>query len=139
MAKRGRPSTYTQEAADEILSRMAEGELVVDIARSSHLPSPGVIWKWTRLHRDFGDAYARAREVQGHVLAERAAARGLQCTDNPQADRLAFDAMRWLAGKVAPRHYSDKVQLSGDPDSPVTIAVRRIVDVPGDGSGGSGA
>ena len=120
----GRRSTYTREIADEVVARMSEGETLVDICRDEHMPPRGTVQGWAIDNvDDFSSRYTRARELQGHASADFAVKRALQRSDNPQADRLEFDALRWFAGKVAPRHYGDKVDLThANPDgTPITF------------------
>lgn len=111
---------------EEIFRRMAEGETVRAICRDKHMPDRVTLWGWLDSDADLSSRYARAREMQGHAVADMAIERGLQRTDNPQADRLEFDALRWMAGKVAPRHYGDKTVVTGPNDGPVQVESRVI-------------
>ena len=121
---------YQPEVAEQILERLAEGETLRAVCRDLKV-STVVAHDWCEANAEFATRYARAREHQGHAAADRAVERAMQRSDSPQADRLEFDALRWFAGKVAPRHYSDKVQVGSDPDNPLTVVVRRIVDTSG--------
>jgi hypothetical protein len=125
----GRRSTYNAEIADEICRQMSDGKTLGDICAPDEMPPRSTVIGWAADNVDnFASKYARAREMQGHAAAENAVKRALQRSENPQADRLEFDALRWFAGKVAPRHYGDKVAVGGDPDAPaVQVAIRRIV------------
>ena len=112
----GRPSTYTLELAAEVCRRLSEGELLIDVSAEEGMPKVGTILNWREKHPEFAALYARAREMQAHSAAERAvrsgrAAAGLEAT----AARVQFDADRWLAAKLLPKVYGDKVEtaLSG--------------------------
>ena len=105
----GRPRLYTPELADEICTRLSEGETLTSICAPDGMPSMGAVWHWTHDVEGFAERYARARELQGHAAADNAIAAAKKRSGDTQADRLEFDALRWFAGKVAPRHYGDKV------------------------------
>lgn len=125
MAKMGRPSSYTPELAELICERLASGEALVDICRDEGMPSDKTVRAWRDASDDFRSMYARAREASGDAYADRAVAEALQAQgDDPHA-RLRFDALRWKAGKVAPKVYGDRLQLDAD-----VKAVMSISDTP---------
>ena len=112
----GRPSTFTEEAADEIVTRMAQGESLRSICRDDHMPPLSTVIGWQAQHETFAVRCARAREAQaedmdGRVMsvAERVEAGEL----DPQAARVALAAYQWRASKLAPKRYGDKTLLTG--------------------------
>ena len=117
---RGRPSVYNQAVADEICRRMALGESLHSICRDDGFPPHSTVREWAVDDREgFSAQYARARELQAHAIAEAAMDEALSATD-PMLARLAFDARKWFAGKVLPKHYGDKAYVDHtfhkDPD-----------------------
>ncbi len=72
MAERGRPSKFSEDVADEILSRLAEGECLTDICKDEHMPTRGTVWYWTQSpeHANFSNAYTLARAAQLEALAD---------------------------------------------------------------------
>ena len=60
--------------------------------------------------------YARARVDQAHAIAEDAmVVADTANADNAQAVRVRVDTRKWLASKIAPRHYGDRMDVtSGD-------------------------
>jgi hypothetical protein len=79
---------------------------------------------------DFLEKYARATDRGMDVRAELAVDEASIASLPPervQAARLAFDARRWYASKVAPRRYGDRVdvraEVSGANGGPITFAV----------------
>lgn len=143
----GRPVTFTQSVADEICRRLAGGESLRGICRDDAMPPESTVREWVLDNREgFAAQYTRARELQAHAMAEEI----LDIVDDGSNDwmerndkdnagwvangehvarsRMRFDARRWYLSKVLPKVYGDKLALGGDPDSPLTVAVRRIVD-----------
>ena len=59
--------------------------------------------------------YARARVDQAHAIAEDAmVVADTANADNAQAVRVRVDTRKWLASKIAPRHYGDKMDVTSD-------------------------
>lgn len=109
----GRPSTFTQDVADLICDRIVESDYGLEqICESDDLPSVRTVYRWLNEHEDFRQQYARAKEAQGHVQAERGLKEALSATD-AAIGRLKWDARRWTASKLAPKQYGDKLELGG--------------------------
>lgn len=112
----GRPSSFTDEAAEEIVTRMAYGESLRSICRDDHMPPLQTVIGWQAKHEEFAVKCARAREAQaedmdGRVmsLAERVESGDM----DPQAARVALAAYQWRASKLAPKRYGDKTLHTG--------------------------
>lgn len=44
--------------------------------------------------------------------------------DNIQRSRLQVDARKWIAAKLKPNRYGDKVELSGSESSPLKVSIQ---------------
>jgi len=109
----GRPTDLTQEIADEICERIANGESLRGMCDDDHMPGRSTVFQWLAKaqNRWFVDQYARAREASADAdadtisyYAEEIAAGRI----DPQAGRAAIDALKWSAGKRAPKKYGDR-------------------------------
>ncbi|OWT68078.1 MULTISPECIES: terminase small subunit protein [unclassified Achromobacter] len=124
----GRESTFTQEIGDTICARLADGESLRRICQDEDMPDKSTVMRWLAQDENLRDQYARAREAQADRLAEEI----LEIADDGRNDtytdedgnertnqevvarsRLRVDARKWLASKMAPKKYGDKVELSG--------------------------
>lgn len=115
----GRPSVHTQILADEICTLLAEGNSLLALCRRAEFPAYGTVMRWVAEDRDgFREKYARAREIQGHNLAEQAVEIA-RIADDPQKGRLAYDALKWQASKMAPKVFGEKITHAGDPENPL--------------------
>lgn len=137
----GRPSDYTQEIADEICTRLANGESLRAICgsdRDDFLPAMGTVFRWLADPDNvtFREQYARAREVQAETMADEivAIADGSGSLEEKVAlsarDRLRVDSRKWVASKLLPKKYGDKVEqtLVGADGGPVQIAkIERVI------------
>ncbi len=131
-----RPSKFTLELADTICERIAGGESLRAICESASMPSTRTVYNWLAdgERAGFLRQYARAREAQADALFDQILAiaddgrNDTQKTDDGkvivdhdhiQRSRLRVDARKWMAGKLAPKKYGDKVQMVGDGGGPI--------------------
>lgn len=155
----GRPSSYSQKVATEICARLADGESLRSICMDSRMPDKTTVFRWLAQTDGevsaFRNQYARAREAQADRLAEEI----LEIADDGRNDtyvdeegnaktdhdviarsRLRVDSRKWLASKLAPKKYGERVaqEISGPDGGPqqheskVTLsaeeAYRRLID-----------
>jgi hypothetical protein len=130
--KGGRPTLYSLEIALEICDRIAEGESLVKICSDAKMPKKTAVYEWLLRHKEFADIYARAREDQADTLADEihAIADELpqQVVDEKgnatrydsayvQWQKNRVDARKWVAAKLKPKKYSDRIAHVGDNES----------------------
>ena len=72
-------STYTEAIADEICTRIAEGEPLRQICRDKRMPAWRTVYAWLDAHEQFRTNFTRAREVGYDAIAEEA----LRIADTP--------------------------------------------------------
>jgi hypothetical protein len=139
----GRPTLYTKQIAEELCTRLASGESLLQICKGEHMPSEACVRAWVidDIHQ-FGRAYARARDLgldtiadQVLEIADRTELGKITTTDKDGKQsivamdmvahrRLRFDARRWYLSKLAPKKYGDKLDLMhrGDSTAPIVIS-----------------
>jgi hypothetical protein len=108
--KRGRPTSYTVEEADRICTWVASGKSIVSYCKQLATPNYATITDWRVAYPDFDAKIARAREDQAEFLADEL----VEISDNqeldPNARRVMIDTRKWIASKLKPRIYGDKIQ-----------------------------
>jgi hypothetical protein len=152
----GRPSSFTQEIADKICEGIAEGKSLRSLCDAEDMPNKATVFRWLadEERKPFRDQYARARETQADALFDEI----LQIADDGANDsykddegrvkvdqdviarsRLRVDARKWMAGKLRPKVYGDKIQTEHSGE----MTVRSATDLKDDelaaiatGSGG---
>lgn len=128
-----RPSDYSQKIADSICNQLSEGRSMRAICSALDMPAASTVYRWLEAHPEFQEQYARAREVQAETLAAEA----LEIADTPvmgvvetekfdkagkpvtevkrgdmiEHRRLQVDARKWLAGKLSPKVYGDRLAV----------------------------
>ena len=111
MAKNGRPSGYTQEIAETICERIAEGVPLVKICKGKGMPAYRTVLRWRTEKEGFSHLYAQARGDAADTLADKIqdlAERVELGTLDYNAGRVAIDALKWIASKLKPKSYGDR-------------------------------
>lgn len=131
--KHGRPSKFSQEVADAICERLANGETLTSICEDENLPAVSTVIKWTqdKEKTEFYEQYARAREIGYLRMADEI----LDCADDGRNDwitrktrgggeievfnkeaaersKLRVDTRKWLLSKALPKIYGDKLDVN---------------------------
>lgn len=121
--KIGRPSIYTHDLRERICSQIADGMSLRKICLQKDMPTVGTVCLWLAEDREFSEQYARAREAQAETMADEI----LDIADeippmNPTTgaydsgavnhQRLRIDSRKWVASKLKPKKYGDRLDLS---------------------------
>lgn len=139
----GRPSQYTPELADAICAEIVQGYSLRTICKAETMPSCTTVFNWLRKHPDFVEQYEKAKAEQADALAEEL----LDIADDGSNDwmektgkdgesvgwslngehvqrsRLRIDTRKWIASKLKPKKYGDKVDvdLGNKDDKPLVV------------------
>ncbi len=136
--KRGRPSRHTPELAAKLCERLAEGESLRAVCADKAMPAISTVmgWLFDGNHEEFSEQYARAREAQAEIRADEIVdiaddASGdftadkdgklVANSEHIQRSRLRVDARKWIAAKLLPKRYGDKLQHTGDGGGPIRV------------------
>lgn len=125
----GRPSEFSATVAGLICDRLSSGETLRAICRDEGMPDQTTVFRWIRLHGEFRQQYAHAREAQADNWADEIVEISDDGTndwmrrnggeddegwrangEHIQRSRLRVDARKWLMAKAAPKKYGDKVE-----------------------------
>jgi len=123
----GRSSTYTPQKAAAICDDIADGNSLRSTLKKLGI-STRTFFDWLYAHEDLAQRYARARESQAEVLTDELIALADQATgENSNAQRLKVDTRKWIASKILPRKYGDRVGLehSGPDGGPIEVSDAR--------------
>ena len=131
---------FDQAKADEICATIADG-VSVRQACIEHGQNRSELYKWLRKNPDFADQYARAKEESAEPYAEEM----LDIADDGRNDweerenartgetyialnreaiersRLRIETRKWIASKLKPKKYGDKVQHDVDGKLEITL------------------
>lgn len=131
----GRPSSFTQGVADMLCERLAEGESLRAICADDGMPRRATVFRWLAVNEMFRDQYAWAKEAQAETYADEIVA----IADDRQGDyierdgnvvynaehvnrsRLRVDARKWVASKLKPKKYGDRLDVESKGSLTITI------------------
>ena len=131
----------SQEVADRICEQIAAGRSLRAILREDEgMPASSTVFKALAEDRAFAEQYARAREAQADKFFDEIvdiADEGKTTVkgDDDEAivvfdatavarNRLRIDARKWVAGKLRPKVYGDKLEHAHT--GSVTLAVSPV-------------
>jgi hypothetical protein len=125
--KKGRPTKYTKELAQNICNRLAMGESLRRICRDDDFPAESTVRQWALDdYNGFYAQYARSRDIGLDAMADEAldiADDGLNDfrlkdgappifdSEHVQRSRLRVDTRKWYLSKLAPKRYGDKIEF----------------------------
>lgn len=140
--KTGRPSLYNQDTVAAICDRLALGESLRSICKDESMPSLNTVIVWLRNELGFQLQYARARELQAELIADEI----MEIVDDGKNDtykdeqgntrtdydviarsKLRLDARKWWLGKILPKKYGDKLDVTSGGDKISPTVVERVV------------
>ena len=100
-----------QAILDSALARIADGESMRSIGRDPAMPAATTLYDWIE-GDDSGKAsehYARARREQADTHAEEIVAIADDQDIDANSRRVMVDARKWVASKLKPGTYGDKL------------------------------
>ena len=143
----GRPSKFTEEIASEIVSRIATGEPLRQIARDDHMPHWTEIYDWMERDKQFSLRIAHARERGEEAIAQEC----MEIADNAKNDwmekqgkdgadlyqlngehiqrsKLRIETRLKLLAKWNPRKWGEKLDMNHgvQPDNPLAKLLENL-------------
>lgn len=134
----GRPSSYNPEIAAEICAELALGQSLRKVCLPEHRPAVSTIFYWIGTIPEFSEQYEKAKAECADFLAEEIIEIADDGTndymesldpetggvigyklngEHVQRSRLRVDARKWIAAKLKPKKYGDRVIQQGDKDA----------------------
>lgn len=147
-AEMARPTKYSEELAAELCSVIATSAkgLGAICKANENFPVPSTVYLWLITYKVFSEMYARAKADQAQILADQI----ISIADTPQigviitqkpdgveykrADmiehrKLRIDSRKWVAAKLLPRKYGDKIEHSGPDGTPLPGTVVNVMNL----------
>lgn len=124
------PHKVHKDVRAEICERIAEGESLRGICQTTGFPAASTVCGWLRdpNQHAFAERYAQAREDRAALLADQI----IEIVDDAKLDpadkRVRMDARKWLAAKMDPHRYGDKIEqhVSGRVDHLHSTQAQRL-------------
>ena len=123
--KTGRPDSYDEAVGEEFCKRIAMGRSLRSVCDDDDMPSADTVLKWNRVRAEFAERYAQAREDRGMSYGDKIGDmvdKVLSGEYPPDVARVAIDALKWTAARLAPKQYGDKQTVDINVDMGKTAA-----------------
>jgi len=144
--KIGRPTDYTDRLADKICEKVALGQSMRTICALETMPAMTTMFRWLREKDEFRQQYETAKQECAELMVEDM----LDIADNEaqepllvdgvpvivdekpvmvtsqvkiQHSRLKVDTRKFIAAKLKPKKYGERIQHANDPDNPMPSAI----------------
>lgn len=137
---------YTQEKKDEcfdwIISEIESGKSLISALNTNGMPSTSTFYIWLEEDSEKSKRYARACEARELLIFDEI----LTIADKQGADvdekdgievinhnvinrnRLQIDARKWVLGKMNPKKYGDKVDVTTDGEKLSQVTIFQLPD-----------
>lgn len=126
-----RPSKYNDELAKSICLRIADGESLKKITDEPDMPSRPTVHKWLIDKPEFLNNYEASKALQADVFADEMDEIAHSEQYDVQRARLIIDTRKWVASKLKPKKYGDKLDMTSDGKA-LPTPILRIDGVPRD-------
>jgi hypothetical protein len=103
--------TRTPEMMKAIFSRLATGESLRQICQDEGMPAHSTFLDWVNADAELSDQYAHARDRQAAGYAEEIVEIA-DTEEDPNRARVRIDARKWVACKLLPKKYGEKIDHS---------------------------
>jgi AcrR family transcriptional regulator len=138
----GRPSKYTPALGDKICSQIIDGVGLREICAEVGISIPTIFY-WIQHNERFSKHYARARQIQAEILADELktiadekpvcliptkSGGSFEATDKSgiERNRLRVDTRKWIASKLLPKKYGDKLEVEHSGEIGIAERIARI-------------
>lgn len=126
-----RPTKYTDQLAEDIIVQIMDGLSVAEIGRKEDMPDKSTIFRWIASNDVFCDKYMRAKDICADQMVddmldiaddgsndwmERLDKDGNAFAtvlngEHVQRSRLRIETRKWIASKLKPKKYGDKLDV----------------------------
>ena len=127
----GRPTKYSQEMVSKICARLSVGESLRSVCRDETMPGLTTVFTWLQNKQEFREQYDRAKEESADALSDEILDIADDGTndwmekenkdgstyialnhEHVQRSKLRVDARKWIASKLKPKRYGDKIDMT---------------------------
>jgi hypothetical protein len=131
MAQAGRPSEYADYIAEEILTRLSDGETLIAICRTDGMPDRSTVNRWMVRDDEFAARIARARDIgQDSTVDECREIVDSATPEDFQVARLRVWHRQWEASKRAPKRFGERLvqEHHGPNGGPIQFVAKSILE-----------
>jgi len=125
---------YSQEVADAICARMAEGKSLRSIVRGEGMPGLSTVMTWLNERPAFQEQYTRAMYMRADAKFDELddVSEDAENSESPvkiAGLRLKADNIKWQLARMNAKKYGDKIETTHAGEVGIRTIERRIIDV----------
>ena len=125
---------YSQEVADAICARMAEGKSLRSIVRGEGMPGLSTVMTWLNERPAFQEQYTRAMYMRADAKFDELddVSEDAENSESPvkiAGLRLKADNIKWQLARMNSKKYGDKIETTHAGEVGIRTIERRIIDV----------
>jgi hypothetical protein len=115
---------FCPAAANEIVARVSEGEMLTLICADPHLPSLRTVMRWRESEPEFAEDLRQARAGLAERLSDLGWRMALEATpETAYLTRVRLGQLRWTASVLGPRTHG-RLKATEPPEPPQVTVVR---------------
>lgn len=126
-----RPSKYSDAVAAKLCAKLAEGQSLRKACSAKDMPSTATVFRWMQSIDGFREQYETAKAEATEHLVEEMLDIADDVEENPASRRVRVDTRKWIASKLKPKKYGDRVTHQGDDEAPLYTTIEHIIRDPG--------
>ena len=129
-------SKYTPELFDSICETLATSSKGLYTVCKEHGVSSKQFYEWVAKDAALSEKYARARDEQADFMADEIVEladktdndnKGINGSNAVQRDRLRIDARKWVAAKLKPKKYSERMDVTSNGEAIKQVDLSALV------------
>lgn len=145
----GRPSSYTDAVATQIIERLSNGEPLREICRDDNMPAWTTVYAWMKVRPELAERFAHAREAGEEAIGQDCLRiaddasndwmekydKDGECIgwqlnhDHVQRSKLRIETRLKLLAKWNPKKWGEKIDMNhgGQPENPVEVRTKVVM------------
>jgi transposase-like protein len=114
-------TTFTAEIGNRICAELSAGKSLRSVCTEFGLARQ-TVFDWLRRQPEFAEQYAIAKEESADYLAEEMLEIADDRSEDPQSRRVRVDTRKWIASKMKPKKYGEKLDVNGKFDGTLQLS-----------------
>lgn len=134
-AERKGQTPYSEDLAIQICSWISSGKslrsfcMQTDGSQYADKPTRESVYNWLARVPEFAELYRQARLDRADSIADEVLDVAFDQSLDPASRRVMVDAMKWMAAKLYPKNYGDRVAVTGAKDGDPIRVERSAADL----------
>lgn len=117
-------SSFCPAAANEIVARISEGEMLSSITADAHLPCLATVKRWAATYPEFAEEMRLAREVLAERFSDLGWKLAMEATpETAYLTQVRLGQLRWTTAVLGPRTHG-RLKPTEPPQPPAVTTVR---------------